>query len=181
MATGKLTLEIVTPSGPALAGTYDEVALPGAPGEFGILAGHRPLVGSVRIGIASFRNGAETTRMVVGRGFVEVSSDRITVLTTACTPREGLDPIPLRKEITDVQEKLALLSVRKDGSSEDDEGGRGEHLVLVERERTLAALLELYGDQPPAILRPYNEDEPFAHAAPLTGDAAREVENNPGE
>jgi ATP synthase F1 epsilon subunit len=174
MATGKLTVSFVTPTGVALEGSFDEVALPGAPGEFGILAGHRPLVGSVRIGIATLTSGSEVTRVAVGRGFAEVSNDCVTVLTNAFTRREGLDPVVLKKDFAELQTKIAASKLDKDS------GDSGDHLYLIERERTIATLLELYGEDPPAILRPYNEDEPFAHAAPLTGDAAREVENNPG-
>jgi F-type H+-transporting ATPase subunit epsilon len=174
MASGKLTVEFVTPRGVALEGSYDEVALPGAPGEFGILPGHRPLVGSVRIGIATLKSGSETRRVAVGRGFAEVSNDKVTVLTSACTEREGLDPVVLKKEFAEIQGKLNASKLDKES------GDNGDHLFLIERERTIATLLELYGEDPPAILRPYNEDEPFAHAAPLTGAAAEEVANNPG-
>jgi len=159
MAACKLTVEFVTPAGVALEGSYDEVALPGMPGEFGILPGHRALIGSVRIGLASLRKGADVTRVAVGLGFAEVSNDHVTVLTQSCTQREGIDPVPLRKEFGDLQAKLADVQMH-DGAPQG-----GEHLLLIERERTIASLLELYGDDPPAILRPYSEDEPFRHAA----------------
>ena len=124
--------------------------------------------------IATLTSGSEVTRVAVGRGFAEVSNDCVTVLTNAFTRREGLDPVVLKKDFAELQTKIAASKLDKDS------GDSGDHLYLIERERTIATLLELYGEDPPAILRPYNEDEPFAHAAPLTGDAAREVENNPG-
>ena len=159
MASGKLTVEVVTPTGVALEGTYDEVALPGATGQFGILPGHRPLLGSVRIGLAELRKGTETVRVALGQGFAEVSEDHLTVLTEHCTARDGLDPVALRNEFAELEGKLASVKMH----SEDADGG--EHLLLIARERTVAALLELYGDAPPAILRPYYEDEPFRHAS----------------
>ncbi len=163
MANGKLTVEFVTPTGIALEGAFDELALPGATGQFGVLPGHRPLLGSVRIGIATLRKGSDTTRVAVGQGFAEVSGDRVTVLTSKCTAREGLDPVSLRKEFAEVQGKLTLVKMHKEDSE------TGEHLLLIERERTIATLLELYGDDPPAILRPYYEDDPFQHASGASG------------
>ena len=160
MAAGKLTVEFVTPAGVALEGTYDEVALPGMPGEFGILPGHRALIGSVRIGLATLRKGSDVTRVAVGLGFAEVSNDHVTGLTQSCTQREGVDPVPLRKEFAELQSKLAEVQMHEGAPK------GGEHLLLIERERTIASLLELYGDDPPAILRPYSEDEPFRHASP---------------
>ena len=61
----------------------DEVGLPGALGVLGILPGHAPLLASLRIGEAVYRQGARERWLAMQRGFVEVVDDVVTVLADA--------------------------------------------------------------------------------------------------
>jgi len=87
----KIQLEIVTPEKIALREAVDEVTLPGLDGELGILPEHTPLISQLKTGILSFRQGADRRQLHVSGGFVEVLSDRISVLSDVAERPEEID------------------------------------------------------------------------------------------
>jgi F-type H+-transporting ATPase subunit epsilon len=95
-----LTLEIVTPVQLVLRRTVDSFTGPGAVGEFGVLPGHRPLLASLKAGVARYREGAVEKRLAIGPGFAEIDNDRIIILTD-----KVLDPAT----ITDSDDRAAAL------------------------------------------------------------------------
>jgi F-type H+-transporting ATPase subunit epsilon len=164
----KIQLEIVTPRGRALTALVDEVTAPSVAGEFGVLPGHLPLLAALRTGIISYRQGSETKRCAVGGGFAEAGPDRLVVLTDEYTEREGIDPVLVRRELAEVQQKLQkletvpLVAADAVGGEAGAAEARAEREVLVARENWLAAQLELYGDPPAATMRPFEEYGPPA-------------------
>src|SRR6266700_4242937 len=76
----KLTLEIVTPDRALLREQVDEVVVPGAEGEFGVLPGQTPLLSTLQIGELWYRQGSEKHFVAIAFGFVEVLPDHVTVL-----------------------------------------------------------------------------------------------------
>jgi F-type H+-transporting ATPase subunit epsilon len=156
-----LALEIVTPKGRALAVEAEEVTAPSADGEFGVLPGHLPTLAAVRAGIVSYRSGNDWKKCAVGAGFVEVSADRVLLLTDEFTLREGVDPVVVRTELKDVQAEITNIEAEaSDKSSEKGRVAAARMLGLIQRENWLAAELELYGDPPPPTMRPYEEYGP---------------------
>src|SRR5262245_5473178 len=87
----KLNLEVITPEKLALREQVDEVVVPGANGELGILPAHTPLISQLKTGILTYRQGAENRRMHVSGGFVEVASDRVSVLSDVAENPEEID------------------------------------------------------------------------------------------
>jgi F-type H+-transporting ATPase subunit epsilon len=171
MADNKIELEIVTPRGKALGVQVDEVRAPSIEGEFGVLPGHLPLLASLKNGLVTYRQGSEEKRCAIGGGFAEVGPGKCLILTDEFTERDAVDPVIVRKDLATVQTELTKLTgdVNVDAS---DERVR----VLVERENWLAAQLELYGDPPPATMRPFEEFGPPAppdDADVPTGDSAK--------
>jgi F-type H+-transporting ATPase subunit epsilon len=160
MAT-TIALEIVTPKGRALQTDAEEVNAPSADGEFGVLPGHLPTLAAVRAGIVSYRNGTEWKRCAVGAGFVEVSADRVLLLTEEFAVRDNVDPVIVRTELKEVQ--IDITKIETEASDKSTEKGRvaaARLLGLIHRENWLAAELELYGDPPPPTMRPYEEYGP---------------------
>ena len=151
--TNKVELEIVTPKGRALTAAVDEVTAPSVSGEFGVLPGHVPLLAALRTGIVTYRIGQESKRCAIGAGFAEAGPNRMVILTDEFIEREGIDPVIVRRELAEIQTKLAKLA----SESAQDEGGKEEAKALIARENWLAAQLELYGDPPPATMRPLEE------------------------
>ena len=75
-----LNLEIVTPEKKVLSEAVDQVTIPTASGEVGILQNHAPLISSLKAGILSYTKAGATERMVVAGGFLEVSENNVSVL-----------------------------------------------------------------------------------------------------
>src|ERR1700729_561142 len=105
MAT--LHLEFVSPEAVLFSGEVDQVDLPGAEGDMGILPGHAPLVTTLRPGIVTvFRDGRREPIVVIG-GFAEMSPAGLTVLADKAVARENFDMALLAGEIKDAEEDAA--------------------------------------------------------------------------
>jgi F-type H+-transporting ATPase subunit epsilon len=87
----ELVLEIVTPDRLLVRETVDEVELPGAEGYLGILPGHTPLLGILKVGEMWYRKGTTKTYLSLAFGFVEVLPDKVTVLAQIAERAEDID------------------------------------------------------------------------------------------
>jgi F-type H+-transporting ATPase subunit epsilon len=102
-----LHLELVSPESVLFSGDVDQVDLPGAEGDMGILPGHAPLVTTLRPGIVTiFRDGRREPVVVIG-GFAEMSPAGLTVLAGKAVARENFDMTVLAGEIKDAEEDVA--------------------------------------------------------------------------
>jgi F-type H+-transporting ATPase subunit epsilon len=87
-----MNLSVLTPQGVALEREVDEVTVPGAVGEFGVLEGHVPFVSATKSGVLAFRRGAERGKVAVGPGFAEVDGKGdIAVLVQRAVAPEKID------------------------------------------------------------------------------------------
>ncbi len=86
----KLTLHIVSPDA-SISQEVDEVSLPGAEGDFGVLPGHRPFFTALRTGAMWYRQGTEKHSLLVSVGFVEVLPGKVSVLAQVAERAEDLD------------------------------------------------------------------------------------------
>jgi F-type H+-transporting ATPase subunit epsilon len=103
----ELHLDFVSPESVLFSGDVDQVDLPGAEGDMGILAGHAPLVTTLRPGIVTiFRGGAREPVVVTG-GFAEVGPAGLTVLADRAVARADFDIATLAAEIKDAEEDVA--------------------------------------------------------------------------
>jgi F-type H+-transporting ATPase subunit epsilon len=89
MAT--LKLEIVTPEAKAFSEEVDMVTLPGVEGEMGIYPQHVPLLTQIVPGEIGVRQGGRELFLAVGEGFVEITADRVAVLTDMAIRAEAID------------------------------------------------------------------------------------------
>lgn len=88
-----LRLEIVTPDRVVLGTDVDYVGAPGVDGEFGVLAGHIPLITALNIGSLYYRIDGKTYWVFVAGGFVEVADNKVTVLAESAHAIEETDAI----------------------------------------------------------------------------------------
>ena len=86
-----LKLEIVTPEAKIYSDDVDMVTLTGSEGEMGILPNHVPLMTQLCAGEIVARKGPETVFLAVGDGFVQVTGDRVSVLTDMAIRAENID------------------------------------------------------------------------------------------
>lgn len=150
---GKIDLEIVTPKGRALHVQVDEVTAPSVQGEFGVLPGHLPVVSALRTGLVTYRQGNESKKVAVAQGFAEAGQNKLLILAEDYADREHIDPVVVRKELSEVEAKLDKVLSVIDTTPETE----AEKKALIDRENWLAAQLELHGDPPPATMRPFEE------------------------
>ena len=80
--------------------------MPGSEGDFGVLAGHAPLVALLRPGILTVYAGGEQTKIVVLGGFAEVGPDGLTVLADVATSVEDLDRAALQTQIAEMEQGI---------------------------------------------------------------------------
>ncbi len=86
-----IELQVVTPEGLRVREEVDEVQVPGRSGYLGILPGHAPLLGELRMGELSYRQREEWTYVTAFWGFVEVLPDRVIVLAEIAERAEEID------------------------------------------------------------------------------------------
>lgn len=102
-----LKLEIVTPERKVVETEAESVTLPTASGEAGILPQHAPLVSALKPGVLAYANRGAIERVAVGGGFVEVSNDRVSVLTDSAETADEIDPAATRALLESAQRELA--------------------------------------------------------------------------
>src|ERR1700728_5375930 len=102
-----LHLDFVAPENVLFSGDVDQVDLPGAEGDMGILAGHAPLVTTLPPGIVTIFRGSAREPVVVTGGFAEVGPGGLTVLADRAVARADFDLATLAAEIKDAEEDVA--------------------------------------------------------------------------
>ena len=100
-------LSLVSPEKLLFAGQVDQVDLPGKVGDFGVLAGHAPVVAALRPGIVTAIAGANREKFVVYGGLAEFANAELTILADLATSIEDVDLAELRTRIAEMQESLA--------------------------------------------------------------------------
>ena len=99
--------DLVSPERLLFSGEVTQVDLPGSEGDFGVLAGHAPIVTTLRPGILTVFEDRSEMRVVVNGGFAEVSPAGLTVLADLAVPVDGFDQAALAGVIKDTEEDVA--------------------------------------------------------------------------
>ena len=100
--------DLVSPEKLLFSSEVTQVDIPGAEGDFGVLAGHAPIVTSMRPGIlVIYGEAGEELRIVVNGGFAEVAPQGLTVLADAAVPLDEFDRSVLAGLIKDAEEDVA--------------------------------------------------------------------------
>lgn len=105
MAT--LKLEIVTPEAKTFSDDVDMVTLTGGEGEMGILPQHMPLMTELVAGEIIARKGNENIFLAVGDGFVQVTGDRVSILTDMAVKAENIDEAKAEEARQKAEARLA--------------------------------------------------------------------------
>jgi len=84
-------LEIVTPEKMIFSGKIEEVTIPGAEGEFGVLRGHEAFLSSVDIGELNLIKEGKKTHYSVNTGYAEVTANKVTILIETAERSDQID------------------------------------------------------------------------------------------
>ena len=96
---GTFKFELVTPERLVLSGEAEQVVVPGAEGDFTVLAGHSPFISTLRPGILEVTLPQGAQRLLVKKGVAEVDPTRLTVLAQTAVPVEELTGARLAGEL----------------------------------------------------------------------------------
>ena len=102
--------ELVSPDKISFSGEVDQVDVPGSEGDFGVLAGHAPLIALLRPGIMTVYAGGEQTKLVVLGGFAEVGPGGLTVLADVATSVADVDRAELQAQITAIEQRCKEMA-----------------------------------------------------------------------
>ncbi len=108
--SNEMTLEIVTPEGVAFKGVVDEVTIPGTEGEFGVLKGHAPLLGSVGIGTLSIVKNKSKVFYAVNTGYAKVSATSVVLLLETAERSDMIDRQRAEQALQRAEQKIGQLT-----------------------------------------------------------------------
>ena len=98
MAT--FTFELVSPERVLFSGAVDAVVLPASEGDMTVLAGHSPVMTTLKTGfLVITSNPGNGRRILVRGGFADVNQSGLTVLAERALPEEELTQAILDQEI----------------------------------------------------------------------------------
>ena len=100
----KIKFDLVSPERLLLSKEVDMVTVPGTEGYMGVIAGHAPLVSTLRAGMIDMQDDGVDTRFFIRGGFAEINATKITVLAEEAIPFSELDIAVLDQRISDAQE-----------------------------------------------------------------------------
>jgi F-type H+-transporting ATPase subunit epsilon len=86
-----LQLEIVTPEAKIFSDDVEMVTLAGVEGEMGILPGHAPVMTQLVAGELVVRKEGRNIFLAVGDGFVQITGERVAVLTDMAIKADDID------------------------------------------------------------------------------------------
>jgi len=99
--------ELVSPEKLLFSGEVNQVDVPGSEGDFGVLAGHAPLMTTLRPGILVLHGEGGALQVVVNGGFAEVGAAGLTVLADMAVPVEDFEVSRLTDIIERAEEDVA--------------------------------------------------------------------------
>ena len=128
--------DLVSPEKLAFSGEVDQVDIPGLEGDFGVLAGHAPVVAAIRPGILTIITGGSRERVIVLGGLAEMSERGLTVLADVATSIEDVDRAQFADTIAEMEAKLA----EKEGDELDRAIERLDHFKSIQTELSATAM-----------------------------------------
>ena len=135
MAT--LHFELVSPEKLVFSGEVEQVDVPGAEGDFGLLAGHAPMVTTLRPGVMTVKAAGGEQKIVVLGGFAEVSAKGLTVLADTADSLADFDRAVLAAQIGEMEQRIAKM---EPGNELDRLITRLDHFRNVDRHLTGTAM-----------------------------------------
>ncbi|MBP5180610.1 MAG: ATP synthase F1 subunit epsilon [Clostridiales bacterium] len=157
-------LTIVTPYKKFFEGDVSSVVITTTDGQMGFMAGHPPLIVSLKPGMSHFIQNGEERYFTVSEGYSEVESNKVLVVCNAAEFPEDLSPRRTCKSFTE-----AVKNLEKAKKIEDKEARRvsvQEIEQAMDRARARRHLLELHGsdhqkERIAILVKEYGWKEPY--------------------
>ena len=104
---GTFKFELVSPERILMSVDADQVVVPGADGDFAVLAGHAPVIATLRPGVLDVTSAAGKKRLFVKAGFAEVDPTRLTVLAQKAYDVDDMSADIIAAELKTAEAELA--------------------------------------------------------------------------
>lgn len=128
--------DLVSPEKLAFSGEVDQVDVPGVEGDFGVLAGHAPVVAAIRPGILTVTTGGKHEKIIVLGGIAEVSDKGLAVLADVATSLAELDRAQFAETIAEMEEGLK----EHEGGELDQAIERLDHFKSIQQQLNSTAM-----------------------------------------
>lgn len=102
-----LRLEIVTPEAKTYSDDVDSVVIPGIEGELGVLPMHAPLLTQLAPGELRVLKGGKELLLAVGEGFVEITSEKVAVLTDMAVKESDIDEAAAEEAVRRAEQAMS--------------------------------------------------------------------------
>ena len=129
--------ELASPEKLVFSGEVDQVDVPGSEGDFGVFAGHAPLVTTLRPGMLTVYQGGEKQQIVVHGGFAEVGANGLTVLADMATSLKDIDRAAFAAQISEMEERTKQM---EQGSLLDREIAKLDHYKALQQHMSATAM-----------------------------------------
>jgi len=104
----KIAFDLVSPERLLLSDAAEMVTIPGTEGYMGVMAGHSPVISTLRPGTITVQGAAAgDTRFFIRGGFAEVTAGKLTVLAEEAIPLAEVNVAMLDQRIRDTEEDVA--------------------------------------------------------------------------
>jgi F-type H+-transporting ATPase subunit epsilon len=100
----KIAFDLVSPEKLLLSAQADMVTVPGTEGYMGVMAGHSPVVTTLRAGMIDVNVNGTDDRYFIRGGFAVIGPTKINVLAEEAIPMTEMDLAVLDQRISDAQE-----------------------------------------------------------------------------
>lgn len=109
-----ISFDLVSPERLLLSTRAEMVTVPGTDGYIGVMAGHMPLISTLRPGMIDVLKDGKETKYFIRGGFAEVNAEKITVLAEEAIPMSELAIETIDQRIRDAEEDLATAKTDAD-------------------------------------------------------------------
>ena len=102
-----MKFDLVSPERMLASVQANEVQIPGADGDLTAMAGHAPLITSLRPGIVTAQTAQGEVKYAVTGGFAEISAEAVTVMAERALPRAELTNDVMRDWVAEARKAHA--------------------------------------------------------------------------
>ena len=99
-------LEIITPEKLFFKGKTDSLIMPALDGEYGVQAGHEPIVTALEPGTVRYHTEGQWHQVIVSQGFAEVMPDYAILVTSTAERPEEIDKARAQRAKERAEEQL---------------------------------------------------------------------------
>ena len=128
-------LEIVTPEKIVFSEDVVSLVAPAENGYLGVLAGHAPLLCSLRPGEIKIRRESGELLYATSGGFMEVTPKKTSILSESTEAPEAIDPARASKARQRAKERLATFNKDVDRPRAEAAAARAENRIRVAQKK----------------------------------------------